>query len=185
MKSIGKIAQVLTKVVEIFHWVGTALMAAATVCAGVAPSFLKYFVAFDAKECCGAELSVWGFEITAPVKDGRVDTLFFILFGIGATVMLALMALIFRDLNLIIKRSEGKTPFLPENVRSFREVGLLSILVPMVGTIMSVIARIVLGAEAAEISANLGGLVIGIVILTFTEYFVRGIELERDVDGLV
>ena len=50
---------------------------------------------------------------------------------------------------------------------------------------MSVIARIVLGAEAAEISANLGGLVIGIVILTFTEYFVRGIELERDVDGLV
>ena len=31
MKGINKITKVVTKIVEIFHWVGAALMAAATV----------------------------------------------------------------------------------------------------------------------------------------------------------
>ena len=37
MKSINKIAKVVTKVLEVFHWVAVALMAAATVCSIVAP----------------------------------------------------------------------------------------------------------------------------------------------------
>ena len=92
MAGIPKIAKVVTKVVEIFHWVGTALMAAATVCALVSPAWVKYFVSFEAKECCGAELEVYSFSIRAAVENGKVDMTAFVLFGIGATLILALMA---------------------------------------------------------------------------------------------
>lgn len=182
MKAIGKIAKVVTKIVEVSHWVAVALMAAATVCSAVYPEWVKYFVGFDAKECCGAELSVYGFEIAAPVADGKVDMTAFLLFGIGATLILALMALIFRNLNLVIKRSEGGTPFTADNVRSFRQVGIFSIAVPVVGMIVGSVAHLILGAETSN---SLGGFLIGIVVLCLTEFFVRGIELEKDVDGLV
>ncbi|MBQ8545310.1 MAG: hypothetical protein IJ437_00010 [Clostridia bacterium] len=185
MKGISKIAKIVTKIVEIFHWVGVALMAAATVCSVAAPTWVKYFVGFDAKECCGANLSIYGFEINATVTDGKVDMKAFLLFGIGATLILALMAMIFRNLNLIIKKSQGSTPFQADNVRMFREIGIFSIAVPVVGLIMSIITRLALGSEAAEISNNFSGLVIGIVVLCITEFFIHGIELEKDVDGLV
>ena len=103
----------------------------------------------------------------------------------GAVLILALMAMIFRNLNLIIKKSEGTTPFQPDNVRMFREIGIFSIAVPVVGLIMSIITRLVLGAEAAEVSNNFSGLVIGIVVLCITQFFAHGIELEKDVDGLL
>ena len=185
MKKINKLAKVVTKVVEIFHWVAVALMAAATVCSVAAPSWVGYFVGFDAKECCGANLSIYGFEINAVVTDGKVNMTAFLLFGIGAILILALMAMIFRNLNLIIKKSEGTTPFQADNVRMFREIGIFSIAVPVVGLIMSIIARIVLGAEAAEVSNSFEGLVIGIVVLCITQFFAHGIEIEKDVDGLV
>ena len=184
-KLIAKMAKVVTKVVEIFHWVAVALMAVAAVCSIVAPAWVKYFVGFDAKECCGANLSIYGFEINAAVTDGQVDMTAFLMFSIGAILILVLMAMIFRNLNLIIKKSEGTTPFQSDNVRMFREIGIFSIAVPVIGLIMSIITRLVLGAEAAEVSNNFSGLVIGIVVLCITQFFAHGIELERDVDGLL
>ena len=86
---------------------------------------------------------------------------------------------------LIIKKSEGRTPFQPDNVRMFREIGIFSIAVPVVGLIMSIIARIVIGVEVAEISNSFEGFVIGIVVLCITQFFAHGIELEKDVDGLL
>ncbi len=183
--AIPGIAKAVTKIAEVFHWVAVALMIAATVCSVVAPSRIGYFVGFDAKECCGAELAVYGFEINASVKDGQVDMTAFFMFGISSIFILSLMAMIFRNLNLIIKKSEGKTPFQPDNVRMFREIGIFSISVPVVGYIMSIISRIVIGVEVAEISNNFSGLVIGIVVLCITQYFAHGIELENEVSGLV
>ena len=93
--------------------------------------------------------------------------------------------MIFRNLHLIIKKSEGRTPFQPDNVRMFREIGIFSIAVPAVGLIMSIIARIVIGVEVAEISNSFEGFVIGIVVLCITQFFAHGIEIEKDVDGLL
>ena len=73
MKKISKLGKVITKILEVFHWVGAALMTAATVCSAVAPDWVKYFVGFDAKECCGANLDVYGFEVNLPVANGNVD----------------------------------------------------------------------------------------------------------------
>lgn len=185
MKGINKITKVVTKIVEIFHWVGAALMAAATVCSVAKPDWVKYFIGYDAKECCGAELNVYGFEINTAVSDGMINMKAMLMFGIGAVLILGLMAMIFRNLNLIVKKSEGATPFQPDNVRMFREIGYFSIAVPVVGLVMSIIARLVIGVEVAEISSNFGGLVIGIVVLCISQFFAHGIEIEKDIDGLL
>ena len=132
-KFIANMAKIITKIVEVFQWVGAGLMLAATVCALV--------IGFDACESCGAKLSVYGFEIQAAVTNGQVDMTALFLFGIGATLILGLMAMIFRNLHLIIKKSEGTTPFQHDNVRMFREIGIFSIAVPVVGFVMSVIDR--------------------------------------------
>ena len=111
MKSLNKLGKVITKILEVFHWVGAALMTAATVCSAVAPDWVKYFVGFDAKECCGANLDVYGFEVNLPVANGNVDMTAFLIFGIGAVITLVVMAMVFRNLYLIFKNSENTTPF--------------------------------------------------------------------------
>ncbi|MBE6637820.1 MAG: hypothetical protein E7618_08490 [Ruminococcaceae bacterium] len=185
MKGIHKLVTVATKILQIFHIVGAALMAAATVCAAIAPQYLGNFVAFDAKDCCGAELEVYGFEIHAPVVDGMVDKTTFILFGMGASLLLVLMTVVFHHLHWIFKSSENRTPFHPETIRRMKAIGFLTIAVPLVGLLMSAIIRLVTGLETVEISLNLGGILTGILVLCLTQFFVHGAALENDVDGLL
>lgn len=185
MKGIAVAARIVTKILEVFHWVGAALMAAATVCAAVAPQFVGYFVGLDAKECCGAELEVYSFEVQAAVTNGNVDMKTFLLFGIGAVIILALMAMVFRNMYLIFKKTENNTPFQKDNVRMMKEIGIFSIAVPVVGFIMSIIIRLAVGVENAELSLNMGGIFMGIVVLCLTQYFIHGAELEQEVEGLL
>lgn len=185
MKGIINIGKIVTKIAEVFHWVGTVLMLAATVCSLAKPEWVKYFVGIDAKECCGAELNVYGIEIVAQVKNGNVDMKSLFLFGIGAVIILLLMAMVFRNLYLIIKKSEGSTPFQADNIRMLKEIGIFSISIPIVGLVMSVICRLVLGVDAVETSVNFYGFFMGIVVLCLTQFFIHGAELEKDVDGLL
>ena len=185
MKSLNTLGKVLAKILEVFHWVGVALMIAATICSIAAPDLVKYFVGFDAKECCGANLTVYGFENNAPVVNGVVDLSSFITFGIGAVIILAVMAMIFRNLNLIFKKSENETPFHKDNVRLVREIGIFTIAIPIIGFIVSIIARLVTGSEAAEISIDMSGILMGSIVLCLTQFFAHGVELENDVDGLL
>ena len=94
-KFIGNMAKIVTKIVEVFQWVGAGMMLAATICALVNPDWIGYFIGFDACESCGAKLSVYGFEIQAAVTNGQVDMTELFLFGFGATLILGLMAMIF------------------------------------------------------------------------------------------
>ena len=111
MKQISKITKVVAKISEVFHWVGTILLLCATVCSLAATQWVNKFVGFDAKECCGANLNVYGFEVNAPYKNGSVDMKVFFVFGIGAVIIMTLMAMIFRNIYLIVKKSENSTPF--------------------------------------------------------------------------
>ena len=185
MKGFNKLGKVITKILEVFHWVGAALMLAAIVCSFAAPDWVKYFVGFDAKECCGANLDVYGFEVNLPVANGSVDKTAFLIFGIGVVIILAVMAMVFRNLHLIFKKSENSTPFQKDNIRLMREIGIFSIAVPVIGFIMSVIIRLVTGAETAELSLDTAGIFMGIIVLCLTQFFVHGAELEKDVDGLL
>ena len=185
MKGLNKLGKVLTKILEVFQWVGAALMLAATVCSVAAPDLVKYFVSFDAKECCGANLTVYGFEVNAPVVNGVVDLSSFVIFGIGAVIILVAMAMIFRNLHLIFKKSENDTPFQKDNVRLVREIGIFTIAIPVIGFIVSVIARLVTGVETAEISIDMSGILMGIIVLCLSQFFAHGVALENDVDGLL
>ncbi|MBQ3127939.1 MAG: DUF2975 domain-containing protein, partial [Clostridia bacterium] len=138
-----------------------------------------------AKECCGANLEVYGFEVNAPVVNGNTDMTSFMLFGIGAVIILAVMAMVFRNLHLIFKKSENGTPFQKDNIRMMKEIGIFAIAVPVIGLIMSIIVRLVTGVETAEISIDMGGIFMGIIVLCLTQYFVHGADLEKDVDGLL
>ncbi len=184
MKGIDKLAKVVTKVLEVTHWVAEALMLAAMVCSMAAQQWLGYFVGLDTMGQ-EVELSAYGFEIMAPVVNGMVDTKTFVLFAIGAVIIFSLVAMIFRNLYLIIKKSEGTTPFQKDNVRMMREIGIFSIGIPVIGLIMNIIARLVLGPEAAEMSNSMEGFVMGIIVLCLTQFFAHGVELEKDVDGLL
>ena len=185
MKGINKLGKIITKILEVFHWVGAALLLAATVCSVAAPNWVKYFVGFDAKECCGANLEVYGFEVNAPVVNGNADMTFFMLFGIGGIIILGVMAMVFRNLHLIFKKSENGTPFQKDNIRMMKEIGIFSIAVPVISFIMSIIVRLVTGVEGAEISIDMGGIFMGIIVLHLTQYFVHGADLEIVVDGLL
>ena len=185
MKGINKLGKIITKILEVFHWVGAALLLAATICSVAASNWVKYFVDFDAKECCGANLEVYGFEVNAPVVNGNTDMTSFMLFGIGGIIILAVMAMAFRNLHLIFKKSENGTPFQKDNIRMMKEIGIFSIAVPVIGFIMSIIVRLVTGVETAEISIDMGGIFMGIIVLCLTQYFVHGANLEKDVDGLL
>lgn len=185
MKNMNKIGKVITKIVEVFHWVAVVLMIAATICSVVAPTWVGCFVGIDAKECCGANLAIYGFELNAPVINGSVDMTCFLLFGITTIPLLVLMAMVFRNLHLIFKKSENESPFQKDNVRMMREIGIFTIAVPIVGLFMSIICRLILGVDNVEISVNMNGIFLGIVVLCLTQFFVYGMELEEEVDGLL
>ena len=185
MKCISKIGKIIMKILEIFHWVAAALMAAAAVCSVAASNYIGYFVGIDLKECCGAELSVYGFDVRSAVTDGNVDMTVFMIFGIGAVVILALMAIIFRNMHLIFKRSESETPFSKDNIRRMKKIGIFSIAIPVIGLIMSVLLRLIVGPDMVEISVDQSGIIMGIIVLGLTQYFAYGAELEKDVEGLL
>lgn len=185
MKGINKLGKIVMKILEVFHWVAVALMTAAVICSVADPEWVKYFVSFDAKDCCGANLEVYGFEVNAPVVDGNVDMTVVLLFGIVAVLILSVMAMVFRNLHLIFKKSENATPFQKDNIRMMREIGIFAIAVPVIGLIMSIIIRPVIGVETTEISVDMSGIFMGIIVLCLTQFFVHGAELEKDVDGLL
>lgn len=62
------------------------------------------------------ELSVLGFEFSVPTANG-IDMRAMLLYFAAAVVLPSLMAMIFRNLYLIIKRSESSTVFQADNIR--------------------------------------------------------------------
>ena len=109
----------------------------------------------------------------------------FFLFGIGGVIILGLMAMVFRNLFLIFRNSQESSPFHKDNIRLMKEIGIFSIAVPVIGLIMSIIIRLVTGVDTAEISIDMGGILMGIIVLCLTQFFVHGAKLEEDVDGLL
>lgn len=66
-----------------------------------------------------------------------------------------------------------------------RELGIFFISMPVAGLVMSGVIRLVIGVDAAETAVNLSGFAIGILFLCLTQFFAHGMELEKDIEGLV
>ena len=169
MKSIQKIALVLTQILELLHWVGTASMAALAICSVAAGPWLSGLLERILPQY-RPELNTYGYEMTVTNAAGAVEPRAVLLFGISAVFILSLMAMVFRNVHLI---------------RMLREIGIFCIVVPVIGLVMSAVSRLVQGLDAVETSVNLYGFSMGIIVLCLTQSFAHGAALEQDVEGLV
>ena len=179
---LTKAAKIVMKWTEIVYWIDTAVMLASAVIALTNRAFIAEFWAEHADAAGKVSMSVCGFEQIVPVESSaRASVLFFI----AAVVLPALMAMIFRNLYRIIKKSEGGTPFQAENLRLLREIGIFAIAIPLVGLALSTVSRLLLGVDAVETSVQMQGFSMGLAVLCLTQFFAHGIALENDMEGLV
>jgi len=180
VRKLDKATRVLAKLVEVALWIGTVGMLVG----------LALVLIFGEKAVVGAAqpgetAAAWGFTIMVADFTGALDLKALMVFMGGGAILMALMAMVFRNVYLILRGSEGSTPFTPDNVRMVREIGYFLIAVPLVGLILSIVARLLLGPEVTEVSVNMGELLVGLVVLCLSRIFARGVELEADTEGLV
>lgn len=180
---IIKAAKIITKFTELGYWMMAALMLTAGIYSFADRTFLADALAGSIRTG-RLELSVLGFEFSVPTANG-IDMRAMLLYFAAAVVLPSLMAMIFRNLYLIIKRSESSTVFQADNIRMLREIGIFAISIPLAGLALSTVCRLILGTDTVETSVRLYGFSMGLVILCLTQFFARGVELEQDVEGLV
>ncbi len=184
MKKIGTVTLVVTKTLEILHWLAALLAAGIAVCCGVAGDWLKGILESGVSEY-GTSLKTTGMEFVVADANGTVNMTGVMLFAVGAVLVLGLMAMVFRNIYLVVKKSRTDSPFCEDNIRMIKEIGIFSIAVHVVSLIMSIIAKLVVGVDVIDTSVNLDGFIMGIVVLCLTQFFAHGAKLEKDVDGLV
>lgn len=190
MKKLNRAIIIISKIVEVFMWVGCGL-SAVIVGLGAAGRFdlMKFFT--DAGQ--GNPYLISGdFLINGADAAGAPIRGAYVIFFLTMIFTFALMARCARNVHLIFKTSEGetrfskgKTPFQPDNIRMVREIGIFLIAIPVVQMIMSVVARIALGPDMVESSLGMETLFMGLVVLALSRYFAYGMQLQNDVDGLL
>ena len=178
---LNKAAKVLAKLAEIAHWIGAVGMLVGVVLVLVMG---RGAVIGDPQESGTTQGEVYGFELSVVDEAGEPDLVALEVFMVAGALLMIPMAMTFRNVYLILKNSENTTPFQPDNVRMVREIGWFLMAVPVVGLIMSVVARLAVGVEA-EASVSMGSFIVGLVVLCLSQVFARGLALESDVDGLL
>lgn len=197
--NLSKATSVVAKIVEIVHWVGTMVLLAVLILTIVGPikdDVDKFMIhgEYTGESESGIEASVfvekvvniYDFQLNVLEENGRFSINAMRIVFIAGIVELAIWAMVFRNAHLIAKNTMNPqlSYFCPDNIRMLREIGIFAIASPVVSLIISVIARIVLGGNA-EIAVSMSGLVIGLLVLFLTQFFIRGAELETEVEGLV
>lgn len=189
MEILTRVATVFTKIFEVAYNVGAIAMTVAFVLVLLDP-VLPGQVVWGSVPM--EQLTVQGFSIRIAGADGTVDYKALSVFLLTGALILELMAWVFRDVNLILrttqgltKFSKGKTPFQKDNVRMMREIGIFFFSIAVVEFTASAVAVMLLGPEMAEISADMGGFVVGVLMLCLSQVFAIGQKMQEDVDGLV
>lgn len=189
MKALTKAATVFSKLFEVAYWIGAVSFAVGLVLFLLDPYVAGEWVfGMEAEE----ELAVQGFSLVVTGPDAQVIRPAMVIFLITGAVCMDFMAFVFRNVNLILRTtqgetrfSEGRTPFQKDNVRMVREIGIFFLAIVVVELVMSIIAVCVVGPEVAEVSVGMESLVVGILMLCLSQVFALGMEMQKDVDGLV
>ncbi|MFR8170744.1 MAG: hypothetical protein ACLU9Q_07975 [Marvinbryantia sp.] len=191
MKCLNKVTMIGAKILEILHWFTTAIMLViAAGCLFMRERLADFLTAGVVSQ--GTELTSYGFEITAVQADGTLDMTAVLFFAVTAVICLSLMAMVYRNVYLIVRTAAGTTsfareatPFQKDTIRMVREIGIFLISQSAVCLVMSIIARLFIGVEVAELSVNLDSLLMGVVALSLSQIFAYGTQLQEDVDGLL
>ena len=188
---LNKAVTIISKIAEICYWIGFGMVGAIVI--GLLTGHRSLVSALtDVDPSMGKDLTAFGFSIETVNGSGQTVWGTYLIFFITLFLMLGLMAMICRDIYLIFKTSmgetkfsKGKTPFQPDNIRMVREIGIFSIAIPVIGLIMSTIARIAMRGVEIESSMDMHFIMIGLVVICLSRIFAYGMELQNDVDGLV
>ena len=186
MKKLNRAVIIISRIVEVFMWVGCGLsVVIALLAAFNKPDLIRFFT--DATP--GTDLLFSGdFALRALNAAGQPVLATFVLFFLTIAITLALMGMCARNIHLIFKTSEGRTRLSrgkTDNIRMVREIGVFIIAIPVVQFIMSIVARIVLGPDMVESSIGMQKIFVGLVVLALSQYFAYGLQLQNDVDGLL
>lgn len=181
MKGLDKATRIAAKIFEVAHWIGAVSMIVGLILTVVMGEGAIIGNPGEAD----TTLTSYGFELEVVNAAGALNMGAVQMFLVGGAIVMGLMAMVFRNVYLILKRSENATPFQPDNVRMVREIGIFLIAVPVMGLVMSVVARLVLGVDGVESSVNMGSAVVGLVVLCLSRIFARGMELENETEGLL
>lgn len=185
--NLNKTTLILSKIAEIVHWLGAGTMLIGTFLSLFQPNWFKDFlIKIITPE---TTTSCYGFEVTlgtgADLNYGKSA-----IFALGCAIVLSLMAMVFRNVYLILKTASGKTwfakgetPFQANIVRMFREIGIFLITI----SILSLISVTIVSATGGEINHgfNYAFGFMGLAFLCISSFFNYGTKLEKEVDGLV
>ncbi len=194
MKLINKLTMVLSKVFEVIHWIGAGLITIVLILSIFNTDYMSTILT-DGSQELGRTLTIYGFEATVVNSEGEINMIATNLFFFGAIIIMSLMAMVFRNINLIMKTINGKnkhttstSPFQECIIRLVKEIGIFSIAVPVVGFVIGTIifaVSIISGIDGTELSLDFSSFIIGLISLCLTNVFAYGTNLEKDVDGLV
>lgn len=199
MKNLSKPTSVVAKIVEICHWTGVIAMLVCLILSFVVADKIQEGFqsleesAAESRHIVGGshiaesdELEIYDFRLNVYAEDGEFSLATLRIVFIAGMIVLSLWAMVFRNVHLIAKNTMNPelSYFCPDNLRMVREIGIFAIASPIVSLIISIIARLIIGA-GAEITVSVTGLVVGLLVLFLTQFFVRGAELETEVEGLV
>ena len=184
MADIEKITRIVTFVLQILFLIGMIGSIIAGIVYIVSDLPVEKLADHIIVSNCGMVISAYGLP-----TDKAFDVI-----GTGmifSGLIYGLLAMIFRNINLIVKTAEGgtwfskgKTPFQDDNVRMVREIGIFSIGITVIGFLGTVVSRLV-AATDIETSMTLLPLVIGVVMIFLSKIFEYGKELQDSEDGLI
>lgn len=186
---LPRLTLAIAKIAEVVHWVLAGVMVIGTLAAIIWPAQVADWAKIPILNG-ETNLSCYGYEVVVANAEGVLNPGMVICFTIGSAVVLSLMAMIFRNVYLILKTAKGKTwfakgdtPFQKDIVRMFREIGIFFIAV----SVMSLIPEVIVNIVGGELTAgfNYMSCFIGLVFLCISQFFSYGTRLEKDLDGLV
>lgn len=195
MKTVQKTAMIVSKVCECTYWIAEAVFTVLFLASLAARGWMKELI-MQIFEKAGsgiesAEFKLLGFELNLSVN-GEISMTAFSLLCFSAILLAFLSAMVFRNLYLILRTtlgktsfSKGQTPFQKDNVRMIREIGIFYIAESLLGLIMGIICRLILGSESTGLSIGLNNILAGIVFICLSKTFAYGTKLQDDVEGLV
>ena len=189
---LNKTLSVISKIAEIIHWIGAGISAVFILITSLDKGFIADCVAEEGPEF--AQITGYGFDINALTPTGEVNHFAMTMAFVGMMITFVLMALVFRNLDIILTTIRGKyvhakssSPFQEDVVRRVREIGIFTIAMPVIGFIITAIITGVSLANGivSEVSVSFDGVFIGLVCLCLTQIFSYGAKLEEEVDGLL
>lgn len=184
-EQLNKIASVIAKILEVFHWVALGLLIACLISYLIDEKLIKYFM--DTED---GVFTLPGYSINVLNDGGEIISAAYIAALVLAIFVYGLMAMIFRNIYLIFKTTAGKTkfskgatPFQPDNVRMLREIGIFAISISIVEIICNIVVAIILDNVSTDLS--FAGILFGIALLCLSQFFAYGVQLQSDSDGLL